>query len=32
MVGAEQRIAPDVHGSMLFVDGGSDALFRPDHV
>ena len=24
--------ASDVHGSMLFVDGGSDALFRPDHV
>jgi NAD(P)-dependent dehydrogenase (short-subunit alcohol dehydrogenase family) len=24
--------ASNVHGSILFVDGGSDALFRPDHV
>ena len=24
--------ASDIHGSVLFVDGGSDALFRPDHV
>jgi NAD(P)-dependent dehydrogenase (short-subunit alcohol dehydrogenase family) len=23
--------ASNVHGSLLFVDGGSDALFRPDH-
>ena len=21
-----------VHGSVLFVDGGTDALLRPDHV
>lgn len=24
--------ASDIHGSVLFIDGGSDALFRPDHV
>jgi NAD(P)-dependent dehydrogenase (short-subunit alcohol dehydrogenase family) len=24
--------ASDIHGSLLFIDGGSDALFRPDHV
>ena len=24
--------ASNIHGSVLFVDGGSDALFRPDHV
>ena len=24
--------ATNIHGSLLFVDGGSDALFRPDHV
>jgi len=23
--------ASNIHGSLLFVDGGSDALFRPDH-
>ena len=24
--------ASNIHGSVLFADGGSDALFRPDHV
>ncbi len=24
--------ASDIHGSVLFIDGGSDAVFRPDHV
>jgi len=24
--------ASNIHGSLLFADGGSDALFRPDHV
>jgi NAD(P)-dependent dehydrogenase (short-subunit alcohol dehydrogenase family) len=24
--------ASNVHGAVLFADGGSDALFRPDHV
>jgi hypothetical protein len=24
--------ASNIHGTVLFADGGSDALFRPDHV